>query len=69
MTFKVGEILEGREILTGKTRDFAVVQINRKSVDIQSDYGNVHRVKPDKTDVLKIMYGKDIRFTVKKKAV
>jgi len=68
MTFKVGEILEGREILTGRTKDFAVVQVNRKSVDIQSAYGNVHRVKPDENGVLRIMHGKDVRFTFKKKA-
>ena len=68
MNYKVGEVLEGREILTGRTLEFMVVQTNKKSVDIQSAYGNVHRVKPDGSDVLKIMHGKDVRFTVKRKA-
>ena len=68
MTYTVGEILEGKEILTGRTQEFAVVRVNRKSVDIQSAFGNVHRIKPDSSGVLKIMHRKDVRFTLKKKA-
>ena len=68
MTFTVGEMLEGKEILTGKTKEFAVVQVNRKSVDIQSDHGNVHRIKLNDSGALKITHRKDVRFTLKKKA-
>ena len=67
MPYKVGDMLEGKEILTGKTREFMVIRKNSKTVDIKSLVtGDIHRLRPDENGILWIMNGKDKRFKIYK---
>ena len=66
IAYHVGDVITGRQILANKAREFVVVQVNRVSIDIKADNGNIYRVKPEQDG--KFMHGKDIRFMVKKAA-
>ena len=64
--YKVGDVITGKQVLVNNPREFVVVQVNRVSLDIKADNGDIHRVRPIEGG--RFMHGKTIRFLVQKAA-